>query len=500
MKTVIIQLDPFDNVISIREKIAWSKTQRILLVWPNKGKIKLSPMDIILILRSTERLGAQISVVTDEPVIINQLKEMGVSIFSSIPEAQKKPWRKPKIRNRSKFSKNSDRNWNQISLERISLNQNKELSIHVRWIIFAVGLLSTLFIILIFIPSAQITLSPKLEKQSVQMNIRSDPTIKEINMTGAIPLNIVEIEIEAQLEGDSTGIIRIPEKKASGEVTFRNLSDKEIFIPKGTIVRTSGDPLIRFETTKEAILKPGIESQIKVPILSLSGGTIGNVPVGSISTIESDLGGNIVVGNNNAIYGGVDIKTFSPTENDYQKLKIELLELLEMKSIQEIRATNPQAILIPENTIKIDEIITEERIPEVGDPAERFVLRMRAKVSGWVFTEEDIEKSVELAMNADLNNQFHANEGDIDIEIIDDSLEMDENGLQWEVKATREISPNIDENFIIQSILGTKIETAKSIIKNEIKLSNDPVIVISPSFWRYLPFLPFRINMVIDGK
>lgn len=500
MKTAIIQLDPFDNVISIREKIAWSKTQRILLVWPNKGKIKLSPMDIILILRSTERLGAQISVVTDEPVIINQLKEMGVSIFSSIPEAQKKPWRKPKIRNRSKFSNNSDRNWNQISLERISLNQNKELSIHVRWIIFAVGLLSTLFIILIFIPSAQITLFPKLEKQSVQMNIRSDPTIKEINMTGAIPLNIVEIEIEAQLEGDSTGIIRIPEKKASGEVTFRNLSDKEIFIPEGTIVRTSGDPLIRFETTKEAILKPGIESQIKVPILSLSGGTIGNVPVGSISTIESDLGGNIVVGNNNAIYGGVDIKTFSPTENDYQKLKIELLELLEMKSIQEIRATNPQAILIPENTIKIDEIITEERIPEVSDPAERFVLRISAKVSGWVFTENDIKKSVELAMNADLNNQFHANEGDIDIEIIDDSLEMDENGLQWEVKATREISPNIDENFIIQSILGTKIETAKSIIKNEIKLSNDPVIVISPSFWRYLPFLPFRINMVIDGK
>ena len=41
MKTAIVQLDAFDNVISIREKISWSKTQRILLVWPNKGKIKL---------------------------------------------------------------------------------------------------------------------------------------------------------------------------------------------------------------------------------------------------------------------------------------------------------------------------------------------------------------------------------------------------------------------------------------------------------------------------
>ncbi|PKO07688.1 MAG: hypothetical protein CVU41_00505 [Chloroflexi bacterium HGW-Chloroflexi-3] len=499
MKTVIIQLDPFDNVISIREKIAWSKTQRILLVWPNKGKIKLDPMDIILILRSAESLGAHISVVTDEPVIVNRLKELGVSIFSSIPEAQKKPWRKPKIRNRSLLSGNSDRNWNQIKFDRKSQNPNKELSIHVRWIMFAVGLLSTILIIFIFIPSAQITLYPMLEEQAIQMNFRSDPSIKEINMTGAIPFRVIDIEMEGQLEGDSTGIIRIPDKKATGEVTFRNISDKEIIIPEGTIVRTGGDPLIRFETTKEAILKPGIESQIDVPILSLSGGTIGNVSVGSITSIENDLGGNIVVFNTDATYGGVDIKTFSPTENDYEKLKIELIELLKMNSIEEIRKTNPQVILIPEEAIKIDEIIAEERIPEVGDPAERHVLRIRANVSGWIFTEEDVKKSVELAMNADLNNQFYANEGDMRIDIIDNSVIFDESELQWEVKAKREISPCIDENFIIQSILGLKIETAKSIIKNEIKLSNDPVIVISPSFWKYLPFLPFRINMVIDG-
>lgn len=500
MKTAILQLDPFDNVISIKEKIAWSKTQRILLVWPNKGKIKLNPMDIILILRSAERLGAQISVVTDEPVIINQLKELGISVFSSIPEAQKKPWRKPKIRNRSLLSKNSERNWNQKDFDRKSQNQKKELSIHFRWLFFALGLLATFLIIFVFIPSAQITITPMLEEQSIQMKFRSDPTIKEINMTGAIPFRLVEIEMEGQLEGESTGIIRIPDKKATGEVNFRNLSDKEIFIPQGTIVRTGSEPLIRFETTKEAILKPGIESQIDVPIQSLSGGTNGNVPIGSITSIENDLGGNIVVVNSDATSGGVDIKTFSPTENDYEKLKIELIELLKMNSIEEIRETNPNAILIPEKTIKIDEIIDEKRIPEIGDPAERHILRIRASVSGWIFTVEDVEKAVELAMNADLINQFHTNEGDFEIEIVDDSLIFEEEKIQWEVKATREISPYIDENLIIQNILGLKIETAKSILKKEIKSTNDPLIEISPSFWKYLPFLPFRINMVIDGK
>jgi len=500
MKTAILQLDAFDNVISIRDKIAWSKTQRILLVWPNKGKIKLNSIDIILILRSAESLGAQISVVTDEPVIINQLKELGVSIFSSIPEAQKKPWRKPRIRDRSILTKNSDGSRNQLDFDKKIQIKNFELSIQMRWIVFSIGVIATILTIFIFIPSAQITLSPMLEEQSMQMNFRSDPTIKEINMTGAIPYNIVEIEIEGQLEEESTGIIRIPDKKASGEVTFRNLSDQEIFIPKGTIVRTSGDPLIRFETTKEAILKPGIESQIDVPILCMSGGTIGNVSGGSITSIENDLGGNIVVMNNGSTYGGVDIKTFSPTENDYEKLKTELIELLKLNAIEEIKDTYPNAILIPEKTIKIEEIISEERIPEVGDPAERHILRIIATISGWIFTENDIEKSVQLAMNADLNEQFHANEGNIEIEIIQDSVIFDKNELQWEVKATREISSYINEIYITQNILGLQIETAKSFLKNEIKLNNDPVIVISPSFWKNLPFLPFRINMVIDGK
>ncbi|MBE0687149.1 MAG: hypothetical protein IH585_14255 [Anaerolineaceae bacterium] len=127
-------------------------------------------------------------------------------------------------------------------------------------------------------------------------------------------------------------------------------------------------------------------------------------------------------------------------------------------------------------------------------------MRIIATISGWIFTENDIEKSVQLAMNADLNEQFHANEGNIEIEIIQDSVIFDKNELQWEVKATREISSYINEIYITQNILGLQIETAKSFLKNEIKLNNDPVIVISPSFWKNLPFLPFRINMVIDGK
>jgi hypothetical protein len=36
MKTQIIQLESHDDIISIRDKMGWSQTSRILLVWPEK--------------------------------------------------------------------------------------------------------------------------------------------------------------------------------------------------------------------------------------------------------------------------------------------------------------------------------------------------------------------------------------------------------------------------------------------------------------------------------
>lgn len=500
MKTAIVQLDAFDNLISIKEKIAWSKIQRVLLVWPNKGKIVLNELDIILILRSAESQGAQIAVVTDEPVIINQLKELGISIFSSIPEAQKKPWRKPKIRDRSIYSEKSERAPDLEKLDNRRQTRTLSLSKFAQWITFLSGVLSTAFVILIFVPSANIFLYPAIDEQSIQMNFHSDPTIKEINMAGAVPFTLIEIEIEAQLEGDSTGIIRVPDKKAVGRVTFRNLSNKEILIPLGTVVRTNSDPIIRFETTEQAILAAGVESQIDIPVKSKLGGTSGNVPSGSITSIENDLGGNIVVVNQNAVTGGVDIKTLAPTENDYKKLKKELLKILIDEAINIMQTENPQAFLIAEESIKIDKIISEERIPAVGDPAERHLMRINARLSGWMIDSEDLEYVVQSTMDSVLSAQFLSDEGEVEIILDRDSIDFDQNNLSWTVNSSRKIIAKLDEDLLIQNILGKKIETAESYLEHEFHLSRKPIIEVSPSFWNYLPFFPFRINMVIDGS
>ncbi len=499
MKTAIVQLDKFDNVISIQEKLVWSKTQRILLVWPNKGTIQLKPLEIILILRYAEDLGAQVAVVCDDLVLIKQMKELGISVFSSIPESQKKPWRKPKIKKRSKFQ--SAHKIEDLSdyLNLQKSQRKSELPKGLRWFLFSIGIVSVFLVVLLFIPSAEVIVYPKTQNQHMNFNFQAEPMIKVTDNLGSIPVHLYKTVIEQQLEGESTGIIRIPDKSATGEVVFQNLSDKMIEIPKGTIVQTLDTPPIIFQTTKKVELEPGVTSQVSVPIECLLGGSIGNIPEGKIVSIENNFGGNLTVINNKPTVGGIDIKTFSPSETDYKNLRQKLLDNLKEIAIEEIQQYNSQAVLIPIEGIKIIEIQDEEKTPEIGSPGERFVLRMKVEISAWIISQDDIENSINLRMDRIIPDNFSADYNSITFSIDNNSIVFQDNSLKWDCYATREIHPNVNKNTIIQSILGKKMDTALEILNQQVPQSKESWVEIKPKFWKMIPFLPFQINLIVDN-
>jgi hypothetical protein len=498
MKTAILQLDQFDNVLSIKEKISWSKTQRVLLVWPNKGKINLSLLDVLLILRYAENLGAQVSIVSDDPVIMMQMNEIGISCFTSIPEAQKKPWRKPKIKNRSVVKKLEDPDRQKLDSDSRLVESPKTISTKMRWLIFVLGLLATLLLILIFIPSATVTIFPDTITQELEMSFHADPTIKDTNLSGAIPALQVTVVVEKEFEGKSSGTINFPGEKATGEVTFTNLSDKVINIPKGTIVSTDRDPEIRFETTKNSVLASGIDSEITVPVECLTGGTKGNLSKGKIVLIESELGGELSVYNEKMTDGGTDLKTFSPTETDYDKLKEDSIKSIKSAAIVEIKNLYPDSFLVPTETMKITQYISEERIPEVGFPADQFRLNIKAEVSAWIVLKKDVENPLKSALETDLPKKYMPVDDKVDFHVVNDSVIFQNDSLWWNVVATRNIIPEINQELLIQKILGKKLETANVLIRSEFLQSEAPRINIYPDFWKFLPYLPFQIKLEIN--
>ena len=84
MKTQVIQLEPYDDVISIRDKMSWAKTDRILLVIPRRSKILARILDIRLLQRHAELVGARLAIVTRNVHLRLIAQELEIPVFSKL--------------------------------------------------------------------------------------------------------------------------------------------------------------------------------------------------------------------------------------------------------------------------------------------------------------------------------------------------------------------------------------------------------------------------------
>jgi hypothetical protein len=99
MKLQIIQLEPYDDVISVRDRLSFIKAERALLLWPptppGTTPILCRKLDIVLILREAARRGIWLALVADEPDIIDHARDLNISVFRDVRASQRKSWKKP---------------------------------------------------------------------------------------------------------------------------------------------------------------------------------------------------------------------------------------------------------------------------------------------------------------------------------------------------------------------------------------------------------------------
>ena len=103
MRTTIIRLEAHDDVFSTCDRMDWGNTGRILLVWPDGPTIIQRRLDLTLLQRHAQKLGAHLALACEDQEIRLRAIELGIPIFRSAAEAQRKPWRIPKARRRMSF-------------------------------------------------------------------------------------------------------------------------------------------------------------------------------------------------------------------------------------------------------------------------------------------------------------------------------------------------------------------------------------------------------------
>jgi hypothetical protein len=307
----------------------------------------------------------------------------------------------------------------------------------------------------------------------------------------------IPIVVEGSVIEKSTGVERVPTQFATGMVEFRNLTNRRIEIPTGTVVRTLGDELVRFVTTKTLSLEAGIDTKISVPVTAINAGVGGNVKANQIQAIEGEIGGNVVVNNPIALSGGVDTKVTAPSAQDYEKARTKLLDILTNQVNDEfLQEEQSDVFLLMDELTRLDEVLIEKLNPEVGIPSDQFQLTMEVRYLVSYISLTDIKSISTQTLLTNLDSGYS---------LLPETLIIQQNGIPELNSNTEEVQVNItvdqqaiqtiSENEILTQVTGQTIDSAT---ENLAKKFDSIEINVQPGFVKRLPFLAFRIKVGIN--
>jgi hypothetical protein len=519
-KPEFLQLETGDDVNSIRDRLAFMRGQKVLLIWPEEGTVLTRKLDLVLLQREAMRRAIQIALVTHDVEVIKHAKELNISTFETIGASERGRWK----RGRSKVFIGRD----QRPKEELPQEELKEAASRVAPATPATedepapsrrggGCILRLLLALLLIggglgaayvvaPSATVTVTLRRETIPIEVQITADPQAAGISVeAAAVPALTLRVEIQDETGTvETTGTIDSDDVLATGSVVFINQTDREITIPAGTIVSTSAGTPILFQTTTEAIISAGRGNQLEVPIEAMpsAGGSAGNVDAGLINTVIGELSADLTVRNIAPTTGGDSREVRAVTADDQTRLLAIVRQQLQARAL-----TAMSSNLSEDQVIIIETLHIAEERPEwttfdadVGDTTDTLTLTMQAVVEA---TAIDAQLARQIAL-ARLSSQVPRGRSilpetvDFEIGVV---LSIDPNGrITLNVIGSAQTVAQVDTTLIQERLAGRTIADAQQYLLTEIDIAEGttPQIILSPDFLPSLPLLGSRIEIVVQ--
>ena len=495
MKTQIVQLESHDDLISIRDKMSWAKTPRILLAWPHTGGVDVRPLDLELLRRHAVSLGAELGLVTRDGEMRSAARRMNLPVFRSGTEAQRKPWpvRAAAGRRRQRV-KNMDLRALRAALPGTELFDASRRP-GGRLAVFAAGVLAVLAVVMVFIPSAEIRMTAPTQAQSVRIAVSAETDATKISLSGVVPARELVYQLEESDSLLSSGHVITPDQTAQGQVTFTNLTAAKLVIPAGAVVLTHADPPVRFVVQDAVDIPAGKGTSAEGFVRALAPGTGGNVPPGSIVAFEGPLGISVAVMNVARTGGGTDVSGPAPTDADRQALRQRLLAQLKVDAGKKLpEQLNKDDVLFP-STFTFSKVVSETYTPGPDEPGGKLSLRLRAEYHAYYAAAADLNRLAGEVLDASLPAGYDPLAETLTVKPASALFEGPDGNMRWQVDATRVLRARIDPAQVIGLVEGKTAGRAGSLLQETFGLERAPQISIQPFFWPWLPALPFRINV-----
>jgi hypothetical protein len=501
MKTQILQLEPHDDVISTRDKMGWGQAARVVLVWPKRERILVRKLDLLLLQRHALKMGAQLALITSDPDVRFNARQLAIPVFKNLRQAQSTRWRAGRRPSRSVERRRPRPDFEVLRQEIRPAQQawyNQPLA---RRAFHVISIFAALVLLALFVPSARVTLTPKTQLQEIRFTVSASPSVRTVNVTGDLPARSASLIVEGQDQISTTGSLPVPEKASIGRVEFTNLTDARVTIPTGTVVTNlpvrNQEP-VRFSTTFPANLAPG--GSVLISVRCLEAGKQGNLSAQEIKAIEGPLGLKLSVSNPSATTGGSEQPAAAPTPADAHKLYERLSAALHATALEEISGNTFSLTRIPiESTLSLASTLEETYSPapvdgEFTQPATQLTLTLRLEFQVLVVANQDLGDVSQLILDANLPKGYQPLNATLVFEHLGSPVVDEQATARWRMVTSRKLQAIIDEQQALSLARGLTPAQAQATIREGL-LIEEAKIQLTPEWWPRLPWLPFRIQI-----
>jgi len=498
MKTQVILLDVHDDVTSLRDKMSWAKTPRILLVYPRRSRTLKRTLDLRLLQRHALLLGAQLAIVAPSADIRQSARELGIPIFKTAAIAQRRTWQ-PQYIIQPPLRRTPHKDLRRMQRADLPPEGHWQNLLGIRLLFFSLAVLAVLALLVLFFPSATVVLAPETRMQSQTISLSASQQESTVDLAGSLPAHLVVNILERSKTVPVTGSVITPNFPAAGMARFRNLGFAKVIIPAGTVVRTTGSPSVRFATSADAVMPAGVAKTLDVPVHAIEPGTSGNLPADTLVALEGDLGTSLAVTNPSPTTGGSDHIAPVQTADD----RTHLQDALVAEILDQCKASLPQSIgqadtYFPD-TLAIAKVLSETYFPADGQTGATLSLTMNVQCQAEYATAEDVNTLASLTLDTAIPSGFEPVSSAVTA--VSSGVPItDANGItSWKVLAQRLLRAHIDPVETMQLIQGRSLNTAGRQLTSTLQLVAAPTIKVTPAWWPWLPVFSFRIAVSIGG-
>lgn len=497
MRRQVIRLEPDDDIATVRNRLEWAAAPQVILIVPDRSLTFHNLVNLKLLKRIAASQGLDVALVSGDSHTRVLAQEAGLRVFWFTWMARHVPWWRPPrhLARRPPSGPPPSRpaglpgRRHPVPWWRLLL----AVVISAAFLAAVAGVIA--FVIL---PQAMVTLVPAVLTLEEDYVVVADPELNDIDPEGQrIPARSPETVVEAKAEVPVKARRDVPEDRATGSVVFINKGDQPVVIPEGTIVNTTAGTNIRFRTVAEVTVPAGAGGRASAGIIAVDPGPSGNVKAWSINAVEPPLDLNVNVINDEPTSGGTAKPVSIVTEEERNQLRVLVLQRLEQEGRSRIRRLVREGDVLVPGTVKT-EIASERFDPEAEEKRQMLSLTMRMRIHALSFSEADAEAMALERLRSQVRPGFAFRPESWRYER--GEITLQDGKVMFNVSASGVVVSVINEDSVRRQVRGKPIAEAEAVLSETYALARAPLVILEPEWARWLPWLTFRIDVIVPEE